>query len=163
MYCTYEIAAILVAITRVQNYRHSGIDVTWGAIIGIIFAVFAYLQYYPVLTAAECHVPFPPRDFSYLVKDSQGRVDESSALENALGIRPNDDFVDESVSPTRVLDGEEVRSRSVGGAGYYNDAREVGNDDAYKRGVRESANSTIYGNGTPQAAQKDVVPPLAAR
>ncbi|KAG9320532.1 hypothetical protein KVV02_004916 [Mortierella alpina] len=154
------LAAILVAITRVQNYRHSGVDVTWGAIIGIIFAIFAYLQYYPVLTAADCQVPFPPRDFSYLIKDSQGRVDESSSLENALGIRPNNDFVDETVSPPRVLDGEEVRDRGTGGAGYYGDAREISNNDAYRR-VRDGTDSS--NDGTPQARQKDVVPPLHAR
>ncbi|KAF9945552.1 hypothetical protein BGZ72_001245 [Mortierella alpina] len=155
------LAAILVAITRVQNYRHSGIDVTWGAIIGILFAVFSYLQYYPVLTSAECQVPFPPRDFSHLVKDSQGREDESSSLENALGIRPNDEFVDETVSPTRVLDGEEVRNRSIGGAGYYNDAREISNNDAHSRGVRDDAD--FSSDSTPLARQKDPVPPLAAR
>ncbi|KAF9951859.1 hypothetical protein BGZ72_006711 [Mortierella alpina] len=88
--------ALLVAITRVQDYRHAGIDVTWGSIIGIIFATFAYHQYYPVLTAKRCHVPHPPRDFSHLAEDSQGRAQSTSHLEQVTGIRPNEDFVDES-------------------------------------------------------------------
>ncbi|KAF9557664.1 phosphatidic acid phosphatase type [Mortierella alpina] len=158
-------SAILVAITRVQNYRHSGIDVTWGAIIGIIFAIFAYLQYYPVLNAADCQVPFPPRDFSYLNKDSQGRVDEASVLESTLGIRPNEDFVDETVSPTRVLDGEEVRSRGFGGGdgggGHYDDGREISSKDMYRRGVRSGAD--FSSDGTPKAKQQEVMPPLPAR
>ncbi|CAO3570822.1 unnamed protein product [Mortierella alpina] len=88
--------ALLVAITRVQDSRHAGIDVTWGSILGIVFATFAYHQYYPSLTAKRCHVPHPPRDFSHLAEDSQGRAQSSSHLEQVTGIHPNDDFVDES-------------------------------------------------------------------
>ncbi|KAF9943348.1 hypothetical protein BGZ67_000027 [Mortierella alpina] len=88
--------ALLVAITRVQDSRHAGIDVTWGSIIGIIFATFAYHQYYPVLTAKRCHVPHPPRDFSHSAEDSQGQAQSTSHLEQVTGIHPNDDFVDES-------------------------------------------------------------------
>ncbi|KAF9989146.1 hypothetical protein BGZ75_007401 [Mortierella antarctica] len=88
--------ALLVAITRIQDSRHAGIDVTWGSIIGIIFATFAYHQYYPVLTAKRCHVPHPPRDFSHSAEDSQGQAQSTSHLEQVTGIHPNDDFVDES-------------------------------------------------------------------
>ncbi|KAF9204033.1 hypothetical protein BGZ49_005772 [Haplosporangium sp. Z 27] len=90
------LAALLVAITRVQNYRHAAIDVTWGAIIGIIFAIFAYHQYYPTLTSAKSHIPYPPRDFSYLVKDSDGNVKEVGPLERITGIQPNGSYVDEA-------------------------------------------------------------------
>ncbi|KAI8355763.1 phosphatidic acid phosphatase type 2/haloperoxidase, partial [Mortierella sp. GBAus27b] len=55
------LAALLVAISRVQDYRHAAIDVTWGAIIGILTATFAYLQYYPTLTSPYCQVPYPRR------------------------------------------------------------------------------------------------------
>ncbi|KAI1310510.1 hypothetical protein EDD11_003748 [Mortierella claussenii] len=102
--------AILIAISRVQDYRHAGIDVTWGAIIGIIFAVFAYLQYYPSLISARSHVPHPPRDFSHLIQNQQGRTEESGHLENTVGIRRNDSFVDESGqtgSGLAPLEGEE--------------------------------------------------------
>ncbi|KAF9573115.1 hypothetical protein EC968_008964 [Mortierella alpina] len=95
--------ALLVAITRVQDSRHAGIDVTWGSIIGIIFATFAYHQYYPVLTAKRCHIPHPPRDFSHLAEDSQGRTESTSHLEQVTGIRPNDDFVDESKPSPQAL------------------------------------------------------------
>ncbi|KAF9427887.1 hypothetical protein BGZ94_003938 [Podila epigama] len=92
------IAAMLIAISRVMDFRHSGVDVTWGSIIGTLCAVFAYLQYYPTLTSANCQKPHPPRDFSYLLRDPQGYTQETSHLESALGIRPNDKFVDESQS-----------------------------------------------------------------
>ncbi|GJJ75595.1 diacylglycerol diphosphate phosphatase / phosphatidate phosphatase [Entomortierella parvispora] len=90
------LAALLVAISRIEDYRHSAIDVTWGSIIGIFFAIFAYLQYYPSLFSKASHIPHPPRDFSYLTRNSDGRSNEPGCLENATGIRPNHEFVDET-------------------------------------------------------------------
>ncbi|KAF9963772.1 hypothetical protein BGZ70_007187 [Mortierella alpina] len=105
--------ALLVAITRVQDSRHAGIDVTWGSILGIVFATFAYHQYYPALTAKRCHVPHPPRDFSHLAEDSQGRTQSSSHLENVTGIQRNDDFVDESKPDPRPLHDLEAQNGDV--------------------------------------------------
>ncbi|KAF9384651.1 hypothetical protein CPB97_005495 [Podila verticillata] len=88
--------ALLIAISRVRDYRHSGVDVTWGSIIGIIFAIFAYFQYYPSLTKSASHVPHPPRDFSRPVKDKEGHAHEPGHIEQFTGIEPNEEFVDES-------------------------------------------------------------------
>ncbi|KAF9400525.1 hypothetical protein BGX21_004114 [Mortierella sp. AD011] len=90
------VAALMVAISRVQDYRHAAIDVTWGSIIGIIFAILAYHQYYPSVTAARSHVPHPPRDFSYLIRDSEGNTHEAGNFEHVTGIQPNNTFVDET-------------------------------------------------------------------
>lgn len=108
------LAAILVSISRVTDFRHSALDVTWGAIIGMVFAVYAYLQYYPPLTAANCEVPYPPRDFSYLARDTQVDIhdQEPGQLESAIGIRPNDHFVDES--QTQAL----AQENTTGAYGY---------------------------------------------
>ncbi|KAF9103656.1 hypothetical protein BGX27_010482 [Mortierella sp. AM989] len=92
------VAAMLVAISRVQDYRHSAIDITWGAIIGIIFAIFAYHQYYPSITATRSQVPHPPRDFSYLTKDSEGNSQQPGHFEHITGMQRNDSFVDETTS-----------------------------------------------------------------
>ncbi|KAF9211611.1 hypothetical protein BGZ59_007850 [Podila verticillata] len=89
-------SALLIAISRVRDYRHSGVDVTWGSIIGIIFAIFAYFQYYPSLTKSTSHVPHPPRDFSQPLKDKEGHVHEPGHIEQFTGIEPNEQFVDES-------------------------------------------------------------------
>ncbi|CAO3571057.1 unnamed protein product [Mortierella alpina] len=158
---------VVVIVIVGLGVRRSPYDVHNG-ILGLLVAILLttmftqVIKYYPVLTAAECQVPFPPRDFSYLIQDSQGRVDESSSLENALGIRPNDDFVDETVSPTRVLDGEEVRNRGMRGvAGYDDDAREISNNDAYRRGIEDGADSSR--DGAPLVRQQDVVLPLPSR
>ncbi|KAG0366020.1 hypothetical protein BGZ54_005936 [Gamsiella multidivaricata] len=111
------LAALLVAISRVQDYKHAGIDVTWGAIIGMIFAVFAYHQYYPILTSDEPQVPYPPRDFSYLNKNSEGQMQEPGHFEHITGIQPNDSFVDESRARRSETPGEyevdESRRRRV--------------------------------------------------
>ncbi|KAF9999699.1 hypothetical protein BGZ79_006684 [Entomortierella chlamydospora] len=55
------ILAALIAISRVDNYRHHWQDVTVGAFIGITFAVFSYRQYYPSLAGAKCDSPFSAR------------------------------------------------------------------------------------------------------
>ncbi|KAF9436146.1 hypothetical protein BGZ76_004714 [Entomortierella beljakovae] len=57
------ILAALIATSRVDDYRHHWQDVTVGAFIGIIFAVFSYRQYYPSLAAPKSGRPFSPRTF----------------------------------------------------------------------------------------------------
>jgi diacylglycerol diphosphate phosphatase/phosphatidate phosphatase len=104
---------MLIAISRVQDYRHAAFDVTWGSIIGIVFGTFAYHQYYPALTARKSHVPHPPRDFGYLVHDSQGQIHEAGHLEMVTGIQRNDSFVDESrVEPEQLHDLETQRPKT---------------------------------------------------
>ncbi|RCH95638.1 hypothetical protein CU098_000221, partial [Rhizopus stolonifer] len=50
MFAFPVIGAILVAISRTEDYRHHWQDVTIGAILGTICAFFAYRQYYPSLS-----------------------------------------------------------------------------------------------------------------
>ncbi|KAF8937679.1 hypothetical protein BGZ58_002325 [Dissophora ornata] len=108
---------MLVGVSRIQDYRHSAIDVTWGAIIGIVFAVYAYFQYYPSLFSPRSQVPHPPRDFSYMITDSQDSTEQADHLESSIGIRLNHEFVGESTQTQGVLVGEEVRGRGTRGEG----------------------------------------------
>ncbi|KAF9348824.1 hypothetical protein BGX34_002221 [Mortierella sp. NVP85] len=55
------ILAALIATSRVSDYRHHWHDVTAGAFMGAIFAVFAYRQYYPSLASGKSNLPFSPR------------------------------------------------------------------------------------------------------
>ncbi|KAL1922043.1 uncharacterized protein VTP21DRAFT_10685 [Calcarisporiella thermophila] len=55
------IGAALVAISRIEDYRHHPTDIIAGAIIGVLAAYFSYRQYYPSLTSPDCHKPFSPR------------------------------------------------------------------------------------------------------
>lgn len=80
------ILAALIAISRVDNYRHHWQDVTVGAIIGTIFAVFAYRQYYPSLGAKKSANPFAPRSIEHLLPTalSGGRREEHTAQQEAF-------------------------------------------------------------------------------
>lgn len=64
------ILAALIAASRVADYRHHWQDVSVGSIIGIIFAVFAYRQYYPSLAAPNSDCPFAPRVMEKLLPTS---------------------------------------------------------------------------------------------
>ncbi|KAI8972124.1 phosphatidic acid phosphatase type 2/haloperoxidase [Pilobolus umbonatus] len=55
------IGALLVAISRTEDYRHHWQDVTIGALLGSFCAYFAYRQYYPSLSNAECRDPYYSR------------------------------------------------------------------------------------------------------
>ncbi|CAO3656669.1 unnamed protein product [Mucor hiemalis] len=55
------IGALLVAISRTEDYRHHWQDVTIGALLGTLCAYFAYRQYYPGLSQDSCRDPFLTR------------------------------------------------------------------------------------------------------
>ncbi|CAO3665063.1 unnamed protein product [Umbelopsis ramanniana] len=61
--------AILVAISRIMDYRHHPWDVIFGSLLGFAAAYFSYHQYYPPLHAHDCHVPFEPRHHVKLIPD----------------------------------------------------------------------------------------------
>lgn len=53
--------ASLISISRTMDYRHHATDVIAGGIIGALIAWYAYRQYYPCLSAENCHRPYSPR------------------------------------------------------------------------------------------------------
>ncbi|KAG0242733.1 hypothetical protein BGW41_003629 [Actinomortierella wolfii] len=96
------LGAILVAISRIRDYKHTATQVTWGGIIGIICALFSYHQYYPVLTSRTSHVPYPPRDFSYLVHSENqvpGQYEEEVREELGMSPRSSSSFHDHQQRP----------------------------------------------------------------
>ncbi|KAF9923702.1 hypothetical protein FBU30_006233 [Linnemannia zychae] len=110
---TPVLTAVLVTISRLEDYRHDKIDVLWGMSIGTFFAFFAYHQYYPSITKVHSHIPHPPRDFSYLIKDDEGKVQEAGHLEALTGIRPNEESIDETQQqPEQPSDLEANREQS---------------------------------------------------
>jgi diacylglycerol diphosphate phosphatase/phosphatidate phosphatase len=53
--------ASLVAISRVDDYRHHWQDVLVGALLGMLVSYFVYRQYYPSLTDKDSAKPYSPR------------------------------------------------------------------------------------------------------
>ncbi|KAI9315608.1 phosphatidic acid phosphatase type 2/haloperoxidase [Dichotomocladium elegans] len=52
------IVALLIAITRMRDYRHHWQDLLVGGVLGSVCAIFAYRQYYPPLIIEDAHLPY---------------------------------------------------------------------------------------------------------
>ena len=80
------IGAVLIAISRCEDYRHDVYDVTIGSILGIFVAHFTYRRYYPGLKSSRCDIPYPIRVDSTLsngfsrMKDEEERIQSGSAF-----------------------------------------------------------------------------------
>ncbi|KAL4863595.1 hypothetical protein BDV12DRAFT_26308 [Aspergillus spectabilis] len=73
------ICALMVAISRLEDYRHDVYDVTAGSILGSIVAHFSYRRYYPPLRSFRCDTPygkddFDPEGFSKLPDDEEQQL-----------------------------------------------------------------------------------------
>jgi diacylglycerol diphosphate phosphatase / phosphatidate phosphatase len=51
----------MIAISRLEDYRHDVYDVTCGSILGMSMAYFSYRRYYPSLRSIRCDEPYPSR------------------------------------------------------------------------------------------------------
>lgn len=55
------IGAVLIAISRCEDYRHDAYDVNIGSALGFAVAYGIYRKYYPNLRSSKCDAPFPSR------------------------------------------------------------------------------------------------------
>ena len=55
------VGAALIAISRLEDYRHDVYDVTVGSLLGVSIAFFSYKRYYPGLKSPMCDTPYPSR------------------------------------------------------------------------------------------------------
>ena len=53
------IGALLIAISRLEDYRHDVYDVTVGSLLGLTVTYFTYRRYYPALKSAKSDIPYP--------------------------------------------------------------------------------------------------------
>ncbi|KAJ5651442.1 uncharacterized protein N7484_005165 [Penicillium longicatenatum] len=71
--------ALLVALSRLADYRHDVWDVTCGGLLGMGVAWFSYRRYYPSLWSIHCDVTYDKADFK--TQESFGRPnDEEQGL-----------------------------------------------------------------------------------
>jgi diacylglycerol diphosphate phosphatase/phosphatidate phosphatase len=56
------LGALLIAVSRCQDYRHDVWDVCAGAALGMALGVWSYRRFWPRLSGPDCQVPYPPPD-----------------------------------------------------------------------------------------------------
>jgi diacylglycerol diphosphate phosphatase/phosphatidate phosphatase len=57
------ICALMVATSRLADYRHDVYDVTSGTILGSVVSHFCYRRYFPPLRSLGCDTPYSKDDF----------------------------------------------------------------------------------------------------
>ena len=93
------LGAVLIAISRCEDYRHDAYDVTAGSILGICIATFSYRRYYPRLRSPRCDEPFPSRA-DIFVKNLARHMDDEEAR---VAIESED--LDDEQTPLREMPG----------------------------------------------------------
>ena len=70
------LGAAMIAISRLEDYRHGPYDVMAGSLLGLGVAYASYRRYYPALRRRECETPYAGRGKGKGEKGDEG--DENS-------------------------------------------------------------------------------------
>lgn len=85
------LAAIMIAISRCEDYRHDVYDVTVGSLLGMLVAWFTYRRYYPPLRSKRCDTPYPSRaELADIRGFSKAKNDEEARLQSAAEFELDD-------------------------------------------------------------------------
>ncbi|CAF9937243.1 hypothetical protein IMSHALPRED_011069 [Imshaugia aleurites] len=107
------VGAALIAISRLEDYRHDVYDVTTGSTLGMVVAYFSYRRYYPVLNSLHCDTPFPSRA-EWASKNGFGKLkDEESRVGSADSFDVDD--MEDGTEQLPLRAGSRDRSRLLGG------------------------------------------------
>ncbi|ODH49552.1 hypothetical protein GX48_04339 [Paracoccidioides brasiliensis] len=73
------LGALMIAMSRLEDYRHDVYDVTAGSLLGLSVAYFTYRRYYPPLRSVDCENPYsradiPPEGFHKVARDEEERL-----------------------------------------------------------------------------------------
>ena len=102
------VGALMIAISRLADYRHDVYDVTCGSLLGIFIAYFSYRRYYPSPYSSECDTPYSQSDFAITEGFRRIAVDEEQVMyDNAVGSREIDNSEDSY--PMREMTSGRVR------------------------------------------------------
>jgi diacylglycerol diphosphate phosphatase/phosphatidate phosphatase len=84
------LCALMIAISRLDDYRHDIYDVTCGSILGLLVAYFSYRRYYPSLRSSGCDNPYDKADsiesegFAKLADDEEQQIPEHRPIPHTL-------------------------------------------------------------------------------
>ncbi|KAI9681782.1 MAG: hypothetical protein M1829_000527 [Trizodia sp. TS-e1964] len=78
------LGALLIAISRCEDYRHDVYDVTVGSLLGLLIAYLSYRRYYPRLRARACDIPYSSRAVLSKAKASRRDRDEEEGLVRSM-------------------------------------------------------------------------------
>lgn len=106
------VGAALIAISRLEDYRHDVYDVTTGAILGMFVAYFSYRRYYPNLNSPHCDTPFPSRAEWASKKGFEKLKDEETGIGSAESFEVDD--VEDDIEHIPLRDASRERGRFVG-------------------------------------------------
>ncbi|KAJ5569476.1 uncharacterized protein N7459_008906 [Penicillium hispanicum] len=77
------LCALMIAISRLDDYRHDVWDVTCGGLLGMLMAWFSYRRYYPPMRSIRCDVPYDKAEMANLEGFAK-LDDEEQALSRSL-------------------------------------------------------------------------------
>ncbi|KAK2745173.1 hypothetical protein FQN55_006297 [Onygenales sp. PD_40] len=84
------LGALMIAMSRLADYRHDVYDVTVGSLLGLGVAYFTYRRYYPSLRSVNCDTPYsradiPPEGFHKVARDEEERLYERGSTFDGSG------------------------------------------------------------------------------
>jgi len=78
------LGAALIAISRLEDYRHDVFDVVCGSLLGSAIAYSTWRRHYPSLSSAACNTPYAALTESNVTKSGFSRIrDEEELVGNA--------------------------------------------------------------------------------
>lgn len=107
--------ALLIALSRIADYRHDAYDVSAGVLLGATITWFSYRRYFRRLRDPKCDVPYPSRaDFAKRLKiDRRGKDDvEEQRIRSASDFELDDLEGSSEEEEARPLTGTMMRQSS---------------------------------------------------
>lgn len=90
------VGAALIAMSRVEDYRHDVLDVSIGSALGMLIAYLSYRKHYRSLGHSKCHEPYPSKPEPLKVKSRIAGAEEGLHASSIAGFELADSDDEES-------------------------------------------------------------------